>query len=89
VVAKIILVIGTLANALSVASLLLLKNGKTMRYTVNNITDPFIPYIGALWEEVELLPESYEYIEDALEVAHIFNSATKSSSFIVTLQKEE
>lgn len=54
-----------------------------MRYAVTITVDPNVPYMGSLWDEVELEPETYEYIEDAMEVAHIFNSVTESSSFIV------
>ncbi len=59
-----------------------------MRYAVTITVGPNVPYMGSLWDEVELHPETYEYIEDAMEVAYIFNTATESSSFIVVQHQE-
>lgn len=59
-----------------------------MPYAVTTTFDSSVPYMGTLWDQVELEPETYEYIEDAMEVAHIFNTATASSNFIVVQHKE-
>lgn len=40
-------------------------------------------YVGSLWSEIGLQAEVYEYIEDAVEVANIFNSATNSDDFTI------
>lgn len=59
-----------------------------MRYAVTTTTNPETPYVGTLWDEIQLPFEVFSYIEDAMELAFIFNSATKSSDFMVVEQQE-
>ena len=54
-----------------------------MLYYIANRNDPSTPYHGGLWSEIELEPEYYIYIEDAIEVASIFNSITKSDNYLI------
>lgn len=60
-----------------------------INYIVSHKDNPSAPYTGSLWSKIELEPEHFEYVEDAIEVAAIFNSITKSVNFltITTMDK--
>ena len=60
-----------------------------IKYIVSHKNNPSVPYTGNLWSKIELEPERFKYVEDAIEVAAIFNSITKSVNFltITTMDK--
>ena len=60
----------------------MISNTGAINYTVSHVSNPNVPYTGDLWIKIKLEPECFKYVEDAIEVASIFNSITKSAKYL-------